>query len=179
MARPKLTPQITPTEFRNWYWLKEELAYFCHQNGLSPEGSKTELTDRILAWLETGEVNAPAKPRPTPAQMPETFTRETVIGKNWRASEPLRAFFVAEIGSHFHFNQVLRDFIRDGEGRTLDEAIQAWLASRNQPTKISRQFEYNQHMRDFFEQNPKATRQQAVEAWWAKRGQRRKPDDQV
>jgi len=176
MPRPQLTPQISVADFRAYYWMKDELAYFCHQNGLSPEGSKQELTHRIAKWLETGEKDATIAPRPAPFKMPEEFTRESVIGKNWRCSEPLRAFFVAEIGANFHFNQVLRDFIREGEGHTLEEAIQLWYSSLNQPTKIGRQFEYNQHMRDFFEQNPKATRQEALQAWWEKRAQRRTSD---
>ena len=62
------------------------------------------------------------------AAMPTTFTPETVIGEGWRCSQALRAFFELEIGPRFHFNQVMRDFIKHGSGKTLADAISAWQA---------------------------------------------------
>ena len=100
--------------------------------------------------------------------MPEVFTRETVIGPGWRCSQPLRAFFLQEIGPQFHFNGVMRDFIKNGAGRTLREAMDAWNADRSQPKtkkEIAPQFEFNRHIREYFKAHPGATLDEAIIAW--------------
>lgn len=174
MSRPTLTAQLSPTEFRAFYWLKEELAGFCRAHGLSASGSKEELAARIEAFLRIGE-RPPAIRRARPsARMPEQFRRTDVIGEGWRCSQALRAFFEQEIGPAFHFDHVMRDFIRDGAGRTLDEAIRQWHDTRGAPPReIGAQFEFNRHVRAYFEAHPGATREDAIAAWWEKRGRRR------
>jgi hypothetical protein len=104
--------------------------------------------------------------------MPTSFTRDTLISSGWRCSQSLRAFFQAEIGSHFHFDQVMRNFIAQGAGKTLQQAIEVWLQPR-QTTTIASQFEYNRHMRAFFERHPDATREEAIRAWNQQKAQRR------
>ena len=62
--------------------------------------------------------------------------------------------FVRKIGPQFHFNQVMRDFVRHDAGRTLPEALAIWQAAENAPrgeTAIAPQFECNRHMREFFQ----------------------------
>lgn len=118
---------------------------------------------------------APQQKRGTAVTMPQTLSRETAIGPHWRCSEPLRAFFKQEIGDHFHFNGLMRDFIKDGAGKTLQEAIDAWQADKSTPPQakeIAPQFEYNQHIRDFFQANPEKTREEAIAAWKTKRAKR-------
>lgn len=172
-ARPELTAALSAETFRDFYWLKAELAAFCRAHGLSTGGSKTEITERVAVFLSSGERVAPtsAGARRTPP-MPTLFARETVIGAGWRCSEPLRAFFRQELGERFRFDGVMRDFIRDGEGKTLEEMITAWSRPREK-TAIAPQFEYNRHMREFFEQHPDATRGAALEAWRQKRARPR------
>ena len=102
--------------------------------------------------------------------MPDTFSKETLVGANWRCSQSLRAFFQEQVGGSFHFNKALRDFISTKEGHTLSEAIECYKASlydQNQP--IAEQFEYNRHIREFHLKNPGASHKEAVNAWWAKR----------
>ena len=176
MSRPSLTKSTSAADFRAYYWLKEELVAFCRSAGLSTAGSKQQIAERIAHFLETGkrEVAAPSRAKAS-GKMPETFTRETVIGQNWRCSEALRTFFSAETGKPFKFNQVMRDFIQYGEGKTLGDALEAWQAANEAParTEIAPQFEYNRHMRAYYEAHPEATREDAINAWKKLRAERR------
>ncbi len=176
--RPVLNEQISAADFRAFYWLKSELTAFCQRYGLPAAGSKAALAERIVVFLSTGEMRRPrAERRARAAKMPERFGRDTVIGSNWRCSQALRAFFVAEIGPQFHFNGVMRDFIkRDGVGKTLQDAIDAWQQAKRQPraeTEIAPQFEYNRHVREFFKENPGKTLQDAIAAWNDKKAKRK------
>ena len=174
--RPVLDRDIDLADFRRAYWLKRELIDFCRTYGLPVSGGKRDLAHRIEVFLETGEVLRPAVKRVKRAEMPERFTRQTVIEPGWRCSQALRGFFEQEIGPQFHFNGVMRAFIKEqGVGRTLQEAIDAWLAGRQQPRaekKIAPQFEYNAHIRAFFETHEGATLQDAIAAWHEKKAER-------
>jgi len=177
--RPALTQRLAVEDFQSFYWLKEELLVFCRAHGLSTTGAKKDLTWRVAQFLKGGQVEARPPRRATPkatGPMPLTFSRETVIGVGWRCSQPLRFFFERELGPRFHFDSVMRDFIRDGAGRTLNEAIQAWEAGQQTgrvAKAIAPQFEYNQHIRDYFQAHPSATLREAIAAWKKKRAQRR------
>lgn len=177
MTRPKLDLQISAADFLAYYWLKEELLVFCRQHALSTAGSKQELTERITVFLTTGEKLTPARQVRRPVKMPTQFTRDTVIGRNWRCSQALRAFFKQDIGSRFHFDSVMRDFIKtDGVGKNLQQAIDTWYQAQSQPrtqTDIAPQFEYNAHIRKYMQQNAGATLQEAIVAWKEKKVKRK------
>ncbi|MEP7188777.1 MAG: DUF6434 domain-containing protein [Roseiflexaceae bacterium] len=172
MARPALTIGLPAADFRSFYWLKDELLAFCRAHQLSTQGGKQVLAERIATFLETGARSPAAAQIRRPSRMPATFTRETIIEENWRCSQSLRAFFQVEIGSHFHFDQVMRDFIQNGAGKSLQEAINTWQQPRP-TTTIAPQFEYNRHMRAFFAAKPNATREEAIRAWNAEKALRR------
>ena len=38
-------------DFKDYYWLKEELQNFCRGNGISASGSKLEISERIETFL--------------------------------------------------------------------------------------------------------------------------------
>ena len=178
VSRPALTRDLSPEDFLAFYWLKEELLAFCRTHKLTRSGSKGELSGRIAHYLKTGEA-LPASSQPPPrATMPETFTRETVIGKGWRCTQALRHFFEREADVKFHFNAFLRDYITSsGVGHTLGEALDGWHASKRRvkgSSPIGEQFEYNRHMRAYFSENPGATRADALKAWKQRRGEKRK-----
>lgn len=103
--------------------------------------------------------------------MPTAFTRSTLIGDGWRCSQALRGFFRQELGTGFGFNRVMRDFIANGSGRTLQDAIDAWEANRQDPTErpIDGQFEYNHFVRAFRASRPGASHASVVAAWKAHR----------
>jgi hypothetical protein len=108
--------------------------------------------------------------------MPTQFALDTVIGEGWRCGPALGAFFRSVAGKSFHFNAEMRDFIHNGAGKTLSEAVVCYLESMRRGRKkpvIPEQLEYNRHFRAYFEQHPRATRADAIAAWWAKRTQRR------
>ena len=175
MPRPEPTPKPSSEDFLDFYWLKKELLGFCRQQSLSTAGSKDELKKHIAHFLATGERLKPER-RPTKrAAMPNIFTRDTIISAGWRSSQALRVFFEKEIGPQFHFIGVMRDFIKQGEGKTLQEAIDVWEADRRSPAKkdIDSQFEYNCLMRAYFEAHPGATHAEALAAWQEKRSGRR------
>jgi hypothetical protein len=185
-VRPKFNQQTTPDDFLSFYWLKAELIGFLREHDLSTTGSKQELTARISQFLETGtpslkvENKGSQKSTRRAEEMPKIFTRQSVIGPGWRCSQELRAFFEQEIGSHFHFDGTMRDFIRAGAGKTLQEAVGTWEAERRKPVQeksIQPQFEYNRHIREYFKAHPGATLQEAIRDWKVKKKERRNRND--
>lgn len=168
MNRPKLTLTASITEFDAYYRLKSELIDFCRQNCLPAGGSKAELTGRIRLFLATGAQPNPPATKRAAAAMPEQFSPQTIIGPGWRCSQPLRFFFEAEIGPHFHFNGFMRDFIKNGAGKCLQEAIDGWIEQQRTPrppAEIAPQFEYNRFIRAYFKANPGKPFAEAVAAW--------------
>ena len=137
------------------------------------------MATRIGRFLEIGKLprkKTLVRSKAAVDPLPPELCRETIVGKGWRCGEKLRAFFVKEIGPHFHFNQTMRDFVRHGAGRTLKEGIELWREANKAPrgkTVIAPQFEYNRHMREFFRANPGKSLRQALAAWRKKKAQRR------
>lgn len=177
MSRPKLNKHIKPNDFLSFYWLKEELISFLRAHNLSTAGSKQDLTARISQFLATGKSIKPVqKSSRQRAQMPTTFTRQSIIEAGWRCSQELRFFFEQEIGPHFHFDAVMRDLIHNGVGKTLHETIQIWEEEQQKPSQekpIAAQFEYNRHIREYFKQHPEATLKAAILDWKIKKKKRR------
>lgn len=182
MERPPLNGQLSPDDFLSFYWLKEELLQFLRGQGLSTAGSKQELTARISQYLKTGTnpaENRSARKPARQANMPDVFTRQSVIAPGWRCSQELRAFLEREIGPHFHFDSVMRDLIHTGSGKTLAEAIETWEAEQRKPKAekpIAPQFEYNRHIRAYFQTHPGAALQDAIRDWETKKAERRDHD---
>ena len=52
----KLTKNLKPEEFKEYYFLKEDLKNFCRSEGLKVSGSKQDLENRIIHYLATGEM---------------------------------------------------------------------------------------------------------------------------
>jgi hypothetical protein len=51
----KLNKNLNAEEFKEYYFLKEELKDFCRSEGLKISGSKQDLENRIIHYLKTGE----------------------------------------------------------------------------------------------------------------------------
>ena len=171
MDRPALTRASSEADFKAWYWLKAELVAFCRAEGLPASGSKHELEATISAYLASRELPSRSRRRKHVAEMPSSFSPETIIGDGWRCTQALRRYFESQVGKGFRFNEPLRNFIRSGSGRTLGEALEHYRQSLVAgPRPIASQFEYNNHMREYRKANPGSTHAQAVSAWWKKRG---------
>lgn len=91
--RPELNIELDAATFRSFYYLKQELADFCKENGLPTSGSKIELTDRIAYFLDTGSVLKPTAERKTAVNI-GTLTEDTVIEPNIVCSENTVRFSV-------------------------------------------------------------------------------------
>ena len=166
--RPELTIELKSKEFLEYYYLKEELVYFCRENGLPASGGKTELTERIAYFLDTGKVLA-AKTVRTQKHKISTISRDSIIESDFVCSELHRAFFKREIGESFSFNVAFQKWLKSNAGKTYADAIVAYNEIKNtkKPGKkdIGSQFEYNTYVQDFFEDNKGASLEDAIKCW--------------
>ena len=166
--RPKLNKNLDAITFRSFYYLKQELADFCKENGLPTSGSKAELTDRIAYFLDTGNVLKFSAERKTVANI-STLTEDAVIEPNIVCSEKHRAFFREKIGKSFSFNVPFQKWLKTNAGKTYGDAIRAYdqiLEEKKQrKTEIGGQFAYNTYIRDFFADNPGKSLHDAIVCW--------------
>lgn len=170
--RPDLTKDIHLEDFKNYYWLKEELQQFCKSHGLSATGSKQEIHKRIEIFLETGEIVKPAKKAMKKSQKNEELSLGTEITGNHRCTQEVRAFFKTII-PNFRFTVEIQDFFKNNPGKTYKDAVEAWYQEEERKKDpaykkdIPPQFEYNRFIRDFFSDpaNEGKTRDDAIEAW--------------
>jgi LmbE family N-acetylglucosaminyl deacetylase len=172
--RPNLTKEISIKDFKDYYWLKEELQSFCREHGMSATGSKVEISDRVETYLRTGEIKKPSR-RPKVNKKPKDeaiLSLDTVITENHRCSQNVRAFFKTVIPK-FHFSTYIQDYFKNNIGKTYRDVVDAWYEEekrKKDPTykkNIAPQFEYNQFIRDFFSdpKNQGKSRDEAIAAW--------------
>ena len=166
--RPELNKKLDAVTFRSFYYLKQELADFCKENGLPTSGSKAELKDRIAYFLDTGKVLKSSTNREA-AVMIGALTEDTVIEPNIVSSEKHRAFFREKIGKRFSFHVPFQKWLKANAGKTYGDAIRAYyriLEEKKQTqTEIGGQFEYNTYIRDFFADNPGKSLHDAIVCW--------------
>ncbi|MFB7468777.1 DUF6434 domain-containing protein [Streptomyces sp. NPDC056224] len=179
-SRPALTPALTGAELARWYWTLAELSGLAREMGLSAGGGKAAVTARLAAALD----GLPPGPAPAPAraargggrQLAAPVDRATVIPRGQRCSQVLREFFVREIGPGFHFDAFMREYVAQGSGRTLADAVAHWHATRAraaEPQEVAAQFEFNRFLRDWHARHPDGARAQALAAWRAHRARPR------
>ena len=172
--RPKLDKNLSGAAFRAWYWLKDELVEFLRENGLPVTGGKTELTDRIADFLDTGNVNAPKRTRRTSKKSAGDITPDTVIEENFVCSEKHRAFFKTQLGESFTFNVKFQKWLKSNAGKTYRDVVEAYKEIKKDKggrKTIDSQFEYNTYIRDFFEHNPGHPLEEAIRCWKYKKSQ--------
>lgn len=168
MDRPKLEKELDSGTFCAYYYLKEELAAFCRENGLPASGGKLELTERIACYLDTGRVLV-ARAERKPAAIPDEISEESRIEPNFKCSEKHRAFFKEKIGKSFSFHVAFQKWLKENTGKTYREAIAAYYQileeKKTGRTVIDKQFEYNTYIRDFFANNKGKTLEEAIVCW--------------
>ena len=169
-SRPELARGLDSQTFREYYYLKEELAAFCRANCLPASGGKRELTERIACFLETGKVQQPsAKRTGARKKAASEMTRDSLIEDGFVCTEAHRAFFRKEIGKGFSFNVQFQQWLKNNAGKTYGDAIAAYdeilKAQKAGKSSIGKQFEYNTYIRDFFEDNPGKTLEDAIRCW--------------
>ena len=172
--RYKLTKDLTSSEFKEYYFLKEELKEFCRNEGLKISGSKTQLEERIIYYLDTGKSLEESKNNSrtnSNISRDDTNTQEitldSILGENFKCSEDKREFFEKEIGKGFRFKVKFQKWLKENPDKTYEDAINAYheLQNSKEKTKIDKQFQYNQYIRDFFEDNEDKTLKDAIKCW--------------
>ncbi|MER5759423.1 DUF6434 domain-containing protein [Streptomyces sp. NPDC002082] len=172
-VRPAPSPGLSGAELARWYWTLAELTALARRMGLPAGGGKAAVTARIAAALDGLPAPAPVPAGSRPArgagrQLAAPVDGASVIPPGQRCSQVLREYFVREIGPGFHFDAFMRDYVAQGAGRTLAEAVAHWHATRAlaaQPREIGAQFELNRFLRDWHTRHPEGTRPQALAAW--------------
>ncbi|MCR5061182.1 MAG: SAP domain-containing protein [Saccharofermentans sp.] len=166
--RPLLNKDLSGETFRKWYWLKEELVDFCRANEIPATGSKTEISDRISYYLDTGKVLSISKTKRVSAKV-TSLSLDSIIEPDIVCSEVHRAFFKEQIGEKFSFNVAFQKWLKANAGRTYRDAVEAYYLILEETKKgrsaIDKQFEYNTYIRDFFEDNKGLTLDDAIKCW--------------
>ncbi len=176
-TRPQLTKDLKSAEFKEYYFLKEELKDFCKKEGLKVSGSKNQLEERIIYYLDTGKSldnsrsienkNNYSKSNSNKATTYEEITLDSILGENFKCSEDKREFFEKEIGKGFKFKVKFQKWLKVNPDKTYQDAINAYYELQNskEKTKIDKQFQYNQYIRDFFDDNDDKTLNDAIKCW--------------
>jgi hypothetical protein len=178
----RLNKDLSSAEFKEYYFLKEELKEFCRNEGLRVSGSKNQLEERIIYYLDTGKslddsnsIKKDDKPiRPnfqksdkTKATISKEIRLDSILGENFKCSEDKREFFEKEIGKGFKFKVKFQKWLKANPDKTYQDAIHAYheLQNSNEKTEIDKQFQYNQYIRDFFKDNADKTLTDAIKCW--------------
>ena len=147
--------------------------------GVSTSGNKAELAARVEAALAGRPL--PEVKRRKRTRLEGELTRETVIPEGVVLSRHLREWFESVLGPSFRSDRHLREFLRDGAGRTLGDAVDHYRATRaSEPSEIEPQFELNRFARVWWQEHPEGSRAELMEAWRSYRNtpvnRRRMPD---
>lgn len=125
--RPNLTKDIAIENFKDFYWLKEELQSFCRENGISASGPKMEISARIETFLRTGVIKKPTKKSKAIKKIePQVIlSLDTMITENHRCSQHVRSFFNSVIPK-FHFSTYIQNYFKNNVGKTYRDVLDAW-----------------------------------------------------
>ena len=163
----ELTKNLSPDEFKQYYFLKEELKDFCRNEGLKVSGSKQDLEKRIIHYLSTGEELKESSKKYSSSETLSEITLDAKLGENFKCSENKREFFEKEIGKGFKFKVKFQKWLKSNPDKTYRDAIDAYyeIQSSSEKTEIAKQFQYNQYIRDFFENNENRSLDDAIKCW--------------
>lgn len=164
---PKLTRNLKPEEFKEYYFLKEELKDFCRSEGLKVGGSKGDLEKRIVHYLGTGEELKERTVNQSSKEAVTEISLDSKLGENFKCSEDKRAFFEKEIGSGFKFKVKFQKWLKANPERTYRDAVAAYheIQNSDEKTEIGKQFQYNRYIRDFFKNNDDKSLDDAIKCW--------------
>ena len=169
-SRPEITIGLDSRTFREYYYLKEELAAFCRDHHLPVSGGKQELTERIACFLDSGTVQRPAARRNANRRtVAYEITPDSIIEEGFVCTETHRAFFKKEIGSRFTFNVPFQQWLKNNAGKTYADGVTAYheilKIQKAGKSSIGKQFEYNAYIRDFFADNKGKTLEEGIKCW--------------
>lgn len=164
---PKLTRNLKSEEFKEYYFLKEELKDFCRSEGLKVGGSKEDLEKRVVHYLAAGEELKEPKVRQSSKETVTEISLDSKLGENFKCSEDKRAFFEKEIGSGFKFKVKFQKWLKANPEKTYRDAVAAYheIQNSDEKTEIGKQFQYNSYIRDFFKNNDDKSLDDAIKCW--------------
>jgi hypothetical protein len=161
------------SDFRDCYWMKDDLIAFARRLGVPTHGYKPELVARIERRLRgQPDPQEPPKRRKAGRDSDKPITRRTRV-VNYKSDDRTRAFFEKEIGPHFHFTYHVNQYRLRNPGLTYGDLVDEWIAEetrRKTPgykAPIASHGEYNRHIRDFFADpaNRGRTLHDAIASW--------------
>ena len=163
----KLTRDLNPQEFNDYYFLKDELKDFCRKEGLMVSVSKQDLEKWLVHYLATGEELKEVNVKIVSNDSVSKIAMDSKLGENFKCSEDKRAFFEREIGKGFKFKVKFQKWLKANPEKTYSDAIEAYYEIQNsgEKTEIDKQFQYNQYIRDFFEDNDDKSLDDAIKCW--------------
>lgn len=180
--RPEIADCANAAQFREWYYLKEELVAFAREKSLRTTGGKFEIADRIAHWLDTGEAPVEAKAPKATSKFDwhsEVLTPETRLTDSYKNTQNVRRFMQEHVGPSFKFSIPLMDWAKANTGATLAEFAQearrvaeAKKAGAKIPDQPHNQF--NAYTRAYFAHVPDGSMDE-VRRLWALRRKRKGP----
>ena len=123
--RPDLNLELDSSTFKEYYYLKKEMEDFCRSNGLKVSGSKLELAERIIEFLETGRKDFDISKRPKRKNKSE-ITLNSIIEDDFICSQQHREFYKKNIGKSFTFNVEFQKWLKNNAGKTYNDSILAY-----------------------------------------------------
>ncbi len=179
MERPKIEEIVIVEDFKNWYWLKDEMITICKLMQLPYTGKKFDLRDRIIYALENeGKLFPQEKGNKSISKFnwsKTALTLETQITDNVSFGPNFRRFMKSYIGNHFSCHSDFMDWVKSNVGKTLKDAIIQWevLEERKRDPSFRRSIAdhnmYNQYMRDFLDDNVELGFREAKKYWVLKK----------
>ncbi|MBN2479175.1 MAG: hypothetical protein JXA94_03020 [Parachlamydiales bacterium] len=165
--------EIDIDDFKKTYFHKKMLQKFCKDLKLSQEGSKLEIFERILTFLETGKILQPKQSLLAKKTNDKTLSLNTIIKNNFRCDLKHRIFFKSVIGEHFKFNVPMIMFAKKNHDKTYKDLVDHWVnifnlkKSGEYKSEIHKSCEYNQFIRNFYsDTNNKGKKLiDAIRAW--------------
>lgn len=159
------------------YLFVGELKELCRQLKLPIKGKKPELIQRIVVFLESGEIyNAPKYPEASLAKKHKSYPlhpKTLVLHGAYKNDLATRNFMKSLIGEHFHFTVYGQDWIKqkwfDGSPPTYMELASFWekeyQARKGKKSPLKREWAYLNFIRDYLEKNPNSSQEEITQAW--------------
>ena len=79
----KLTKNLSPDEFKEYYFFKDEIKDFCRLEGFMVCGYKKDLENRIIHYLSTGEMLEEPVVKEVSNNSLSTITLDSILGENF------------------------------------------------------------------------------------------------
>lgn len=164
--RPKFSKSLSAEEFLKHYWYKTELQTICAEYNMPTYGTKAELQDQIICFLN-GEIINNSRQKVTNKRLSNTLkeiTLETrLIQDGFKFDNTARKFFCNYFNvKKFSFTKEMASTLRQAEKdnnleMTVRDLIQVYLDSKNNSTKKKvitnedKTYQWNNFLKEFHE----------------------------